>query len=286
MPTGGAKPPEVAGSKSMGQGMDQTFQHMLRQESGDHQFSKGGGTVTSKKGALGAAQVMPGTAPYAAKLAGLPYDPQKLRTDAGYNKALGQAYYNKQLETFGSPEKAAAAYNAGPGNVQKALDRGAKTGTPWQSHLPSETQKYIKAVTGGGTPSQRGGSTPQQPKQASSGGTPMPAAAASTPSMPSGTEAPSSMDSMQSMMKSMSQGSTGPGIGGMGTGSGLGKMGGGGGQQQSQGGGKSKDDLIKIPDAPTPAPNYFAKNQSAGGSPWQKAYKDPKASLSDIIQAA
>lgn len=111
---------------------------------------RNGRFLTSPKGAIGPGQVMPGTAPEAARLAhkmGLINSPRLndslYRTDAGYNNALGMAYYAKQLETFGDPVKAAAAYNAGPGGVQRAMRRAARTGKDWTAHLPAETQKYV-----------------------------------------------------------------------------------------------------------------------------------------------
>lgn len=98
-----------------------------------------GNFLTSPKGAVGPAQVMPGTAPEAARLAGLKWDEKRYRTDPEYNKALGEAYFKEQLRTFGDPDLAAAAYNAGPGAVEKALKKGGD----WLSHLPAETQDYV-----------------------------------------------------------------------------------------------------------------------------------------------
>jgi GH24 family phage-related lysozyme (muramidase) len=118
---------------------------IIGQESGGKQFGKDGKPLTSSAGAVGIAQVMPGTGPEAAALAGLPWDEDKFKNDANYNKELGRAYYNKQLQTFGNPAMAAAAYNAGPGAVQKAVKEG---GANWLSHLPKETQDYVPAVMG------------------------------------------------------------------------------------------------------------------------------------------
>jgi hypothetical protein len=95
---------------------------------------------------------MPGTAPYAAKLAGLPWDEARYRSDAAYNQALGRAYYAEQLKTFGDPAMAAAAYNAGPGSAARgtglrgALKRAAEHGEPgnWEAYLPRETQRYVE----------------------------------------------------------------------------------------------------------------------------------------------
>ena len=102
--------------------------------------------MTSSKGATGIAQVMPSTGPEAAKLAGLPWDPQRFKTDTEYNKALGKAYFNQQLQNFGNdPAKALAAYNAGPGATQKAIAQASSEGKPesWLSYLPKETQDYV-----------------------------------------------------------------------------------------------------------------------------------------------
>jgi Transglycosylase SLT domain/Chaperone of endosialidase len=121
---------------------------VIPQESGGKQFDKSGNPLTSKAGAVGVSQVMPGTAPEAAKLAGVEFDEDKFRNDPDYNKKLGQAYFRAQWDRFGGdPEKAMAAYNAGPGNVDKALAREAQTGVSWKNYLPNETKNYI-GVTG------------------------------------------------------------------------------------------------------------------------------------------
>lgn len=127
---------------------DQLFDFMLKRESNNRQLNADGSPVTSKKGAIGIAQVMPGTAPEAAALAGLPYDDLKYRTDAEYNKALGRAYFNKQLQDFGDPAKAIAAYNAGPGALRVALAKAEKTGQAdaWLNFLPPETRAYVPAI--------------------------------------------------------------------------------------------------------------------------------------------
>lgn len=121
-----------------------------------------GNFLTSPKGAIGPAQVMPGTAPEAARLAGLPFDEKRYRSDPAYNKALGEAYYTKQLRDFGGdPIKAAAAYNAGPGSaksgrgVRGAMARAAKAGQAdnWVAFLPAETRNYVAKFAGEGAQS-------------------------------------------------------------------------------------------------------------------------------------
>ena len=110
---------------------------------------KHGEFLTSPKGALGPSQVMPGTAREAARLAGLPWDEQKYKTNHEYNLALGAGYYREMLRLFGDPVKAAAAYNAGPGDAAKgtglrgAMAKAAQRGGSWQDYLPAETKAYI-----------------------------------------------------------------------------------------------------------------------------------------------
>lgn len=118
-------------------------------ESGGRHFDKTGRPLTSSAGAIGIAQVMPGTAPEAAKLAGVPFDDNLYRNDEQYNKSLGRAYYNAQVEKFGDPVLAAAAYNAGPGNVQKALAKAQQTGGNYVDYLPAETQAYVQKFSRG-----------------------------------------------------------------------------------------------------------------------------------------
>lgn len=99
---------------------------------------------TSPKGAVGPGQIMPGTGPEAARLAGLPWDTKRFRSDTQYNDALGAAYYQKQLQDFGDPVVAAAAYNAGPGRVRRALRQAQSKGGDWAAYVPDETKQYVK----------------------------------------------------------------------------------------------------------------------------------------------
>lgn len=139
--------------------LQRAFHVALGTESGHRQFDAQGRPLTSRKGAVGIAQVMPGTAPEAAKLAGLEWDENKYKTDAAYNEALGFAYFEKQVKDFdGDIAKAFAAYNAGPGWVKKAEERARKAepGSQesnwfWQlnndSRAPGnrqETQNYVE----------------------------------------------------------------------------------------------------------------------------------------------
>jgi len=137
------------GGSRAGEEGDETWSRMIRRESRGRQFDERGEPLTSPKGAVGIAQVMPGTAPEAARLAGVEFDPVRYRRDPDYNEALGKAYYNKQLSDFGRNDLAAAAYNAGPGAVRRALARAEATGRDYLNYLPEETQKYVSNVIGG-----------------------------------------------------------------------------------------------------------------------------------------
>jgi hypothetical protein len=102
---------------------------MVQAESG------GNPRAVSKAGAGGLMQLMPETA----KELGVSnvFDPQQ--------NIMGGVKYLSQLQNqFGSPQLAAAAYNAGPGNVRKY------GGVP---PFP-ETQNYIKKIFGGNMPFQ------------------------------------------------------------------------------------------------------------------------------------
>lgn len=125
---------------------DDLWSRLIRQESGGNQ------AAVSPKGARGVAQIMPDTAPEAAKLAGLPWD-EKLYYGTGpeaaaYNEKLGKAYLNEQLKTFGGDTaKALAAYNAGPNRVKSLI---AQHGDNWYKYLPAETKGYVNSIMYGG----------------------------------------------------------------------------------------------------------------------------------------
>lgn len=131
---------------------DRLLNLVLDTESGGRQFAEDGTPLTSSKGAVGVAQVMPGTGPEAAQLAGLPWDEKRFSGDADYNRALGRAYLGKQLaDNEGDVRKALAAYNAGPGRLKEAVAKAEAAGTPgeWLSYLPEETQNYVGKIVGG-----------------------------------------------------------------------------------------------------------------------------------------
>lgn len=110
--------------------------------------------AVSSSGARGLMQLMPSTAEGLAKKLGIGYSPARLTSDAAYNLLLGSSYLKTQLDRFGnSLLLAAAAYNAGGGNVNKWL---ASYGDPreatidaisWTELIPFvETRKYVQKV--------------------------------------------------------------------------------------------------------------------------------------------
>lgn len=126
-----------------------TFIHAIsRQES---QFDR---AATSRVGARGLMQLMPGTAREQAGMLGLSYNAASLTTDTSYNIMLGSAYFQRMLNYYGgSYPLAVAAYNAGPGNVNRwmAANGDPRTGSiailDWIEAIPiSETRNYVQRV--------------------------------------------------------------------------------------------------------------------------------------------
>lgn len=117
-----------------------------------------GGQVdaVSPKGALGAMQLMPETAKEVAADLGIPFDLERLTTDANYNAALGTAYINKMLGRYGGNQAlAVAAYNAGPGSVDDWIKEHGdpRTGdiseADWIAKIPfRETREYTGKIMG------------------------------------------------------------------------------------------------------------------------------------------
>lgn len=119
---------------------DETYKRMLQAESGNKDYTTSGQPVTSPKGAMFASQVMPATAAQP----GYGVRPAQSQTPEEYNR-VGREYYQALLKQFGDDEqKAAAAYNAGPGRVQQNIQRNQ--GMMNVSQLPQETQGYLQKV--------------------------------------------------------------------------------------------------------------------------------------------
>lgn len=129
---------------------------LIRQESS---FQPG---LVSPKGAVGLGQIMPGTAEYLAP--GIAAEQLK---DPATSVRLAAKYLAEQLTIFKDSTDqvglALAAYNAGPGNVAKAIQQATAAGRPEtfagiQPFLPRETQAYVPGVLSG-----KGGPAVQTP---------------------------------------------------------------------------------------------------------------------------
>jgi hypothetical protein len=69
-------------------------------------------------------------------------------TSAEEFNRVGRDYFAAMKNKYGNSELAAAAYNAGPGRVDKILQKAKQTGRDWKTMLPAETQKYLDKFKG------------------------------------------------------------------------------------------------------------------------------------------
>jgi soluble lytic murein transglycosylase len=121
---------------------------IARQES---QFDRG---AVSHAGARGLMQLMPGTAREQSGKLGLNYNMASLTADTDYNIQLGSSYFQRMLTYYGgSYPLAVAAYNAGPGNVNKWIAANGDPRMPyvdmvdWVEKIPIfETKNYVQRV--------------------------------------------------------------------------------------------------------------------------------------------
>ena len=133
---GGGMVAFAAGGKG---GMASLYDDVEYWESGGDQ------NAISKAGARGVMQLMPGTmkdpgfgVPSMAELRA------KGLSEEDANRLAGRKYLDAMYRKYGDEATALAAYNWGPGNVDKWLKKG---GDPKQ--LPAETKKYIGNILGG-----------------------------------------------------------------------------------------------------------------------------------------
>lgn len=126
-----------------------TFIHAIsRQES---QFDR---AAMSRVGARGLMQLMPATAAEQARMIGLSYDLSALTSDTQYNIMLGSSFFRRMVSYYGGNYPlAVAAYNAGPGNVNRWLRANGdpRTGSieilDWIEAIPIyETRNYVQRV--------------------------------------------------------------------------------------------------------------------------------------------
>ncbi len=94
-----------------------------------------------------------GTANEMSRRLGLTYRREALTTDTDYNIQLGSGYFRTVYGQYGSYPLAVAAYNAGPGNVNKWIRANGDPRMPgvdivqWVEKIPIfETKNYVQRV--------------------------------------------------------------------------------------------------------------------------------------------
>lgn len=131
--------PPIAGSVT--QKVDSVFNNLIQAEStGVHQ-TKDGKLLESPRGALGVTQVMRKTGAdpgYGVA----PLKDQSREEYLRFGKDLLTAYTNNY---DGDIAKGLAAYNTGPGNLNKIIK---KHGDSWRNHLSTETKNYLNKIIG------------------------------------------------------------------------------------------------------------------------------------------
>ena len=110
--------------------------------------------VSSRVGAGGLMQLMPGTAQDVTRELGIRYSRDRLYSDPSYNARLGTAYLAGLERRFGeNPVLVSAGYNAGPGRPLQWMDRRGDPRTSevdvidWIEMIPfDETRNYVMRV--------------------------------------------------------------------------------------------------------------------------------------------
>ena len=132
------KPPAIAGG---GQGPDDVFNRLIQAESRGKHRDASGKLTTSPVGALGITQVMPKSG----RDPGFGVAPLKDDSEGEYLR-FGKELLTAYTANFGGDiAKGLAAYNYGPGALQKVID---KHGDSWRDKLPAETKKYLTKILG------------------------------------------------------------------------------------------------------------------------------------------
>jgi hypothetical protein len=141
-PAGGTPPGKTATPVQIDEGQfNAVFDRLINVESGSLQYDKNGNLTESSKGALGITQVMPATA----KKPGFGVAPLQNQTKEEYIR-FGRDYLTAMVTKYnGDIKKALAAYNAGPGAIDKAI---AKGGDNWIAYAPKESQDYVTKFAG------------------------------------------------------------------------------------------------------------------------------------------
>lgn len=105
------------------------------------QESRGNPNAVSPKGALGRMQTMPGTL----RDPGYGITPARDDSDAERTR-VGNEYLQAMLDKYGDERLALAAYNWGPGSVDRALQAAGGDVDAMLARAPRETQNYVSSI--------------------------------------------------------------------------------------------------------------------------------------------
>lgn len=125
---------------------ESVFNNLIQAESGGRHYGKDGGLLTSPVGARGITQIMPETA----RTPGYGIKPIQDESEEEYLR-FGRDYLKAMVKKYnGDFRKAIASYNAGAGNVDKAVRAAKRRGGDWIDYLPkkSETIPYMDKILG------------------------------------------------------------------------------------------------------------------------------------------
>jgi hypothetical protein len=152
-------------AKKLGIQVDNLFGRVVGPESSGNPNAVGP-EIPGQGTAKGLGQLMDATGQELANKRGVEYKP----FDPAQNEMLSKDYLKELLTKYGGDEaKAVMAYNAGMGNVDKAINAasrafGTPTPTPQQIGQflpkPQETMPYLQKVMAGATPTPSGAATP------------------------------------------------------------------------------------------------------------------------------
>lgn len=129
----------ASGEASTAEMLDRDYLHSQQMKA----ESNGNPNAVSPKGAQGLMQLMPDTAAELEAKLGLA--PGSAARDPAANEKAGRAYMDGLLEKYGDQRLALAAYNWGPGNVDRWMASGADL-----AKVPQETKGYVQKVLGNG----------------------------------------------------------------------------------------------------------------------------------------
>lgn len=141
--TAGAPAPTTGGGAQV---MDSAYQGAIGnfgslRDAVEFHESRGNPNAVSPAGAVGRMQTMPATL----QDPGFGVQPARDQSDAERTR-VGNEYLQAMLQKYGSPELALAAYNWGPGNVDRALQASGGDPAAVLASAPQETQQYVQNV--------------------------------------------------------------------------------------------------------------------------------------------